>query len=181
MKITWIIFTGLVFMLCNTVPASAETNLAEALAEARKGEDGSQYYIFDLEDAIKEGRASYVTLKSSEVEFAKLMQKGCLSTTSRLNKEIRSEMIALNKIFELENTLLECRMTYEEVNISKTEIGEIEKISYKILAEEAFSEYKATKNPVNLVKYRRFLIWGNLTPKDLNFSEADLSILASLK
>ncbi len=183
MKTLQILLVGTMFIFSSNLTFAREKGVdyAEVLVEARKAEDGSQHAVFYLEDEIKLNKTSFKALKSSKEEFTKLKQTACLKTLSRLNKEATDELVALNKILELENNLLECQMTYEQAGINQTEIEKLEKLSYKILAEEAFFEYKSTKNPVNLAQFRRFLVWGGLNTKDLNLSNDDLSILAQIK
>ena len=176
-----ILFVCLIFWMTNSSFASTKTNYIEVLNEARKGEDGSQNIIFFLKNEIEQGRTTYEKLKSSKKEFADLKRKGCHNTIARLESEMRDATVPLNEIFHLESTLVDCDMDYKEANINPQEIKQLERLSYAVLAKGAYLEYEKTKNSVFLNQNKRYMLWGQLTPKDIGLKDSDILALTDKK
>ncbi len=166
----------------NSAKAELEPNFLEVLVEARKGQDGSQYMIYYLENEIAKGNTTHLALKSSLKEFKTLKTKGCMSTISRIESEIKEKpTMAVNLISDLNENLIDCELSYEQAGLNPEEIKLWEKEGLAVWALVAFNEYKATKNPVSLALYKKYMRWGELTLNDLELSAEDTMILASLK
>ncbi len=143
------------------------------LDEARIGAAGTQEVIEYLEHEIELRKISFKEIGSSPEEFKELRERGCRNTISELVEDIKTLEVPINHILELEETLLECNFTYEQVGMRQSEIADLEKLGYAVLATESLRDYEKIGNPVYIHRYTRFLQWGGLTEENLGLSEEE--------